>query len=257
MFAIERIKIIKNHLIKDNKVSVTKLSELLDVTEVTIRRDLEKLEKEGFLKRTHGGAVLLDYIEEEASEENEESKDILLYQEIADTAFHLVNDGDSILLINGTVNTYISKVLTAHNNLTVATNDLQIAASFSHSFGNTLILLGGDLEENAVFGQMTFDNLKNFIFDHIFVEVDGLSDTVGITVANTKKATLIQQAIKQTDSVTVICPSKYFGTKSLCRVGNLNIAQRILTDSNLEDKYKNYVYHHNIPLFTSIDVYEN
>ena len=48
MFAIERIRIIKNHLLKENKVSVAKLSELLDVTEVTIRRDLEKLEKEGF-----------------------------------------------------------------------------------------------------------------------------------------------------------------------------------------------------------------
>ncbi len=257
MFAIERIRIIKNHLIKDHKVSVAKLSELLDVTEVTIRRDLEKLEKEGFLKRTHGGAVLLDYIEEAAIGENEEGKNILLYQEIADTAYHLVNDGDAILLISGTVNSYIAKVLTARNNLTIVTNDLQIASTFSQAFGNTLILLGGDLEDTAVFGQMTIDNLRNFSFDHIFIEIDGLSDTVGITVSNTKKATLIQQAVKLTDSVTIVCPSKYFGTKSLCRVGNLSIAHRVLTDSNLEDKYKNYVYNHNIPLFTSIDVYEN
>jgi DeoR family transcriptional regulator, fructose operon transcriptional repressor len=257
MFAIERIKIIKNHLIKDRKVSVAKLSELLDVTEVTIRRDLEKLEKEGFLKRTHGGAVLLDYIEESAIGENEEGIDILIYQEIAETAFHLVNDGDAIMLISGTVNAYIAKALTAHNSLTIVTNDLQIATIFSHSPGNTLILLGGDLDETAVFGQMTIDNLKNFSFDHIFIEIDGLSDTVGITVSNTKKATLIQQAIKLADSVTVVCPSKYFGTKSLCRVGHISIAHRILTDSNLEDKYKNYVYNHNIPLFTSIDLYEN
>ncbi len=257
MFAIERIRIIKNYLVKDHKVSVTKLSELLDVTEVTIRRDLEKLENEGFLKRTHGGAVLLDYIEESASGELEESKDILLYQEIAETAFHLVNDGDAIMLINGSVNTYIAKALTSHNNLTIVTNDLLIASAFSHSPGNTLILLGGDLEDSAVFGQMTVDNLKNFSFDHIFIEIDGLSDTVGLTVSNTKKATLIQQAIKLADSVTVVCPSRYFGTKSLCRVGNLNIAHRVLTDSNIEDKFKNYVYNHNVPLFTSIDLYEN
>jgi DeoR/GlpR family transcriptional regulator of sugar metabolism len=256
MFAIERVKIIKNHLKKDNKVSVAKLSELLDVTEVTIRRDLEKLENEGFLKRTHGGAVLLDFIEE-ASGENEESKDVLLYQEIADTAFHLVNDGDAIMLLNGSVNAYIARVLTEHSNLTIVTNDLLIASAFSHSPENTLILLGGDLEENAVFGQMTVDNLKNFSFDHIFIEIDGLNDIVGITVSNTKKATLIHQAIKQADSVTVVCPSRYFGTKALYRVGNLTIAHRVLTDSNLEDKYKNYIYNHNIPLFTSIDVYEN
>jgi len=58
MFAIERIKIIKDYLNKDKHVSVAKLSSLLNVTEVTIRRDLEKLEGEGFLKRAHGGAVL-------------------------------------------------------------------------------------------------------------------------------------------------------------------------------------------------------
>lgn len=257
MFAIERIRIIKNYLIKDHKVSVTKLSELLNVTEVTIRRDLEKLEQEGFLKRTHGGAVLLDYVEETAWEENEEIKDVLLYQEIADTAFHLVNDGDAIMLTNGPVNAFIAKALSARSNLTVVTNDLLIASAFAHSPTNTLILLGGDLEENAVYGQMTIDNIRNFSFNYIFIEIDGLSETVGMTVSNTKKANLIQHAVKLAESVTVVCLSRFFGTKSLYRVGNLNMAHRILTDSNLEDKHKKYIYDNNIPLFTSIDVYEN
>ncbi|MFT4145069.1 MAG: DeoR/GlpR family DNA-binding transcription regulator [Mobilitalea sp.] len=257
MFAIERIRIIKNILIKDHKASVTKLSEMLDVTEVTIRRDLEKLENEGFLKRTHGGAVLYDYVEDTIWENTEEIKDIQSYQEIADTALYLVNDGDAVMLTNGTVNTFIAKALTSHSNLTVVTNDMLIASAFAHSPTNNLILLGGDLDENALYGQMTIDNLRNFSFDHIFIEIDGLSETVGMTVSSTKKATLIQQAIKLADSVTVVCPSNYFGTKSLYRVGNLNIAHRILTDSKLEDKYKNYIYSNNVPLFTSIDVYEN
>ena len=257
MFAIERIRIIKNCLIKDQKVSVAKLSELLNVTEVTVRRDLEKLENEGFLKRTHGGAVLMDYFDETIWDENEEIKDILLYQEIADTAVHLVNDGDAIMLTNGSVNAFIAKALSSRNNLTIVTNDLSIAAAFAHITTNNLILLGGDLEENAVYGQMTIDNLRNFSFDHIFIEIDGLSETVGITVSSTKKATLIQQSIKQAESVTAVCLSKFFGSKSLYRVGNLNIVNRILTDSNLDDRHKKYIFDHNIPLFTSFDVYEN
>lgn len=257
MFAIERIRIIKSYLTKDHKVSVAKLSELLNVTEVTIRRDLEKLENEGFLKRTHGGAVLLDQTDEMILDEGDEIKDVLLYQEIADTAFHLVNDGEAVMLTNGTVNAYIAKALSAHNNLTVVTNDILIASSFAHSPTNNLILLGGDLEENAVFGQMTIDNLKNFSFNHIFIEIDGLSETVGITVSSTKKATLIQKAVSLAEAVTVVCLSKYFGSNALYRVGNLNIAHRVLTDSNLEDKHKNHIYNCNIPLFTSIDVYEN
>ncbi|MBB2183941.1 DeoR/GlpR transcriptional regulator [Lachnospiraceae bacterium MD1] len=257
MFAIERIRIIKNYLVKDHKVSVAKLSELLNVTEVTIRRDLEKLESEGFLKRTHGGAVLIEQDDESLLDDSDEIQDVLLYQEIADTAFHLVNDGDAIMLINGTVNAYIAKALANHNNLTVVTNDIQIAAAFSHSPTNNLILLGGDLEENAVFGQITIDNLKNFSFNHIFIEIDGLSESVGVTVSSTKKATLIHQAVKLAESVTVVCLSRYFGTNALYRVGKINIAHRVLTDSNLEDKHKNYIYNCNIPLFTSVDVYEN
>ena len=58
MFAIERIKIIKNYLIENKQLEVNILSKMLNVSEVTIRRDLEKLEKEGFITRTHGGAVL-------------------------------------------------------------------------------------------------------------------------------------------------------------------------------------------------------
>ncbi len=256
MFAIERIRIIKNYLLKDHKVSVTKLSELLNVTEVTIRRDLEKLEAEGFLKRTHGGAVLLDPTEEPIWDESDSLENVQLYQEIADTAFHLVNDGEAIMLANGTVNAYIAKALSMRNNLTVVTNDLQIAAAFLHS-PNNLILLGGDMEDNALYGQMTIDNLRNFSFDHLFIEIDGLSETVGMTVSSTKKATLIQHSIKLADSVTIVCLSRFFGTKSLYRVGNLNIAHRVLTDSQLEDQYKKFVYNQNIPLFTSIDVYEN
>lgn len=257
MFAIERIRIIKNILIKDHKVSVAKLSEMLNVTEVTIRRDLEKLENEDFLKRTHGGAVLLDDVDDIILDINEDMKDVESYQEIADTAVYLINDGDAIMLTNGSVNTFIAKALSVRNNLTVVTNDLQIASAFAHSSTNTLILLGGDLDENAVYGSMTVDNLKNFSFDHIFIEIDGFSETVGMTVSSTKKATLIQQAVKLADSVTVVCPSSFFGSKSFYRVGDLNIAHRVLTDSNLEDKYKNYMFGHNIPLFTSIDVYEN
>lgn len=257
MFAIERIRIIKNYLQKNNKVSVAKLSELLDVTEVTIRRDLEKLEKEGFLKRTHGGAILLDYVDDAEFDDAVEGEDFQLYQEIADTAYHLVNDNDAIMLTNGPVNAYIAKALATRSNLTVVTNDLQIASAFSHSPTNTLIMIGGDLDENAVFGQMAIDNLKNFSFDHLFMEIDGMSESVGMTVSSIKKATLIQQAIKLADSITVVCLSHFFGSKSLYRVGNISIAHRVLTDSNLEDKYKNYIFNQNIPVFTSVDVYED
>jgi DeoR family transcriptional regulator, fructose operon transcriptional repressor len=256
MFAIERVKIIKNHLIKDQKVSVAKLSELLDVTEVTIRRDLEKLESEGFLKRTHGGAVIISYVEEPPFDETVSDEVLTLQQEIAETAFYLVSEYDSVMLTNGTTNLQIAKRLALKNNLTIITNDLRIASEFSQTTTNSVIMLGGDLDNFAVFGQMAIDNMKNFAFNHLFIEVDGISKETGITVSSVKKASLIQQAITLASSVSVISLSNYFGERSLYRVGQLNIAHNIITDSKLNDFYKNYIFNLNIPLFTSINLYE-
>lgn len=257
MFAIERIKIIKNHLLKEQKVSVAKLSELLNVTEVTIRRDLEKLEHEGFLKRTHGGAVLTDYVEDALNGESEDFDDFINYQEIADTASRLVNDGESIMLTSGLINQFIARSLGERSGISIVTNDFQIAQNFQNQGDNCLIFLGGDMDDKAVYGQMTLDNLRNFSFDHVFIEVDGLHETNGITVNSTKKATLIQKAAALSESVNIVCLSKNFGSRSLYRVGKFEMASRILTDSKLDDHFKSMIYNHKIPLFTSIDVYEN
>lgn len=256
MFAIERVKIIKNHLIKDQKVSVAKLSEILDVTEVTIRRDLEKLEREGFLKRTHGGAVLNSYVEESFFDDITSDQTLEMQQEIAETAFNLVSDFDSIMLSNGATNLQIAKRLSTKNNLTVITNDIRIAMEFSNSPTNSLIMIGGDLDNYAVFGQMAIDNMKNFSFDHLFIEIDGVSQDTGMTVSSVKKASLIQQAIPLASSISVVCLSNFFGERSLYRVGKLNIAHNIITDSKLNATYKQYIFNLNIPLFTSVNLYE-
>lgn len=257
MFAVERIKIIKNHLIKEQKVSTGMLSELLDVSEVTIRRDLEKLEHEGFLERTHGGAVLLSYVEEDIVENETD----LLYsdqrREIADTAFHLIPDGDTLMLTDGLTNLQIAKRLKDRSGLTVLTNDLRIASEFAGTTTNNVIMLGGDLEGYATYGQMVADNMKNFYFNHLFIEVDGISAKAGMTVSSIKKATLIQNAMHLAECVAVITVSKSFGEKALYRVGPMNLAKKVITDANIPDYYKDYIFNLNIPLYTSIDLYED
>ena len=255
MFAVERINIIKDYLMRDKHISVAKLSSLLNVTEVTIRRDLEKLEREGFLARAHGGAVL---IEPQESVPSEVKKDNYTMQrlEIADTVFHLVSDNDIIMLTDGMTNLQIAKYLIQKNNLTVLTNDLKIALEFSDSPKNNLILLGGDLNGHAVFGQLAINNMQNFSLNHLIVEVDGISKETGITVTSISKASLIQQACKITQLVSVVCLADNFGNKSFYRVGNLDIADKIITDSTLNDSYKDFIFDKGIQLYTSVDIYE-
>lgn len=256
MFAIERVKIIKDYLNKDKHVSVAKLSSLLNVTEVTIRRDLEKLESEGFLKRAHGGAVLNAEGEETLSYEATEDDHALEMMEIADTIYHLVSDNDIIMLTDGPINLKAARKLTHKKNLTVLTNDLRIALEFSYSPSNKLILLGGDLDESAVYGQLAINNMQNFSLNHLIVEVEGISKKTGITVSSISKASLIQQACSVAQTVSVVCLADHFGAKSFYRVGELSLADKIITNSTLNDTYKDYLFELNIQLYTSVNIYE-
>jgi DeoR family transcriptional regulator, fructose operon transcriptional repressor len=256
MFAIERSKIIKDYLTKDKHVSVAKLSSLLNVTEVTIRRDLEKLEEEGFLKRAHGGAVLNDFQDVILSTEGSEDSYVMERMEIADTVFHLVADNDIIMLTDGLTNQQIAKKLIQKNNLTVLTNDLKLALEFSYSPNNNLILLGGDLNEHAVYGQLAINNMQNFSLNHLIVEVDGICKKTGVTVSSISKASLIQHACNMAQTVSLICLANHFGSQSFFRVGGLDMADKIITNSTLDDTYKDFLFDLNIQLYTSVDIYE-
>ncbi len=256
MFAIERMNIIKDYLLKDKHVSVARLSTLLNVTEVTIRRDLEKLEKEGFLRRAHGGAVLSELLDDSLFELPLEDQSVEQRQEIADTVFHIISDNDIIMLTNGLTNQQIAKRLTQKNGLTVLTNDLKIALEFSSSPSNKMILLGGDLDEYAVYGQLAINNMQNFSLNHLIVEVDGICKKTGITVSSIAKASLIQQACNVAQTVSVVCLADHFGEKSFYRVGGLEIASKIITNSTLDDTYKDFLFDLNIQLYTSVDIYE-
>lgn len=255
LFAVERVKIIKDYLQKDKKVSVTKLSSLLNVTEVTIRRDLIKLEQDGFLQRTHGGAVLVEDTKETIPFQTQD-KYTIQRTEIADTVLHLVSDDETIMITDGPTNLEIAKALATRNNLTVLTNDLKIALAFSNSPSNNLIMLGGDLDGNALYGQLSIDNMRNFSFDHVIFEADGIDKNAGITVSSINKASLIKQACSTAQHISVICLANHFGERSFYRVSEVGIADKIITNSSLEDEYKDYLFDLSIPLYTSVDIYE-
>ncbi|MEX1307623.1 MAG: DeoR/GlpR family DNA-binding transcription regulator [Eubacteriales bacterium] len=255
MYAKERKRIIKKFLTENGKVSVGNLSELLEVSEVTIRRDLEVLEEEGFLQRTHGGAIINE-TDALVLSTSEDTKTIAQQHEIADAAFHFISDGDVVMLTHGPTNVQIAKRLVKHQNLTVLTNDLLIALEFASSLTNKLIVLGGDLENHAVYGQLAINNLSNFSLNHIFVEVDGISLKSGLTVNSIGKASLIQQACSNANIVTVVCLPDNFGTDAFYRVGPVTLPNRILTSSTLDDRFKHNLFDKNIQLYTSLDLYE-
>ena len=256
MFAVERVKIIKKYLHENQKVEVAILSDILDVSEVTIRRDLEKMEKEGFLTRIHGGAVL-----NEEEESPYQVSDLPVNSEISgigQIASHLVEDNDVIMITQGAVSVQLARHLGEKKNLTVLTNDLLIALELTAFPQLKVILLGGDLEHQSkgVFGNYTINSIRSFFVNKVFFEVSGINENSGYTVSSIEKANLIQEALKISSEGICLCPAECFGNTAFYPVGPLSLAGKIVTGSDLDNRYKNLIFDKDIQLFTSLQMYE-
>ena len=259
MYAIERIRIIRRYLEENGQVQVHALSDLLGVSEVTVRRDLERLESDGWLTRTHGGAVInrpetvdpfVEVLEQSGADEAGD--------EIAALALRMVDDGDVVMLTSGPVNTRLASRLEERSGLTVLTNDPAVALRVSMQDANRVVLLGGDMDntEKALYGSMTLANLGRFFVGRLFIEVDGINDMLQMTVRTQEKADLILGALERSDQAWVACPSPRFGTNAFSRLGDIRLAKGILTDTDLSEDYKSRIFNADLPLYTTVAAFE-
>lgn len=259
MYAIERRRIIKEYLKEHNQVQVQELSRILDVSEVTVRRDLEFLEKEGLLTRTHGGAILNSSTEQhELFTLFEPAEDKAHYEKIATTALNFIKNGDVIMLTNGETNAIIASKLEEREGVKVLTNDITIALKIALQPKNHVVVLGGDLHKKdiALYGSLSLNNLERFFVNHLFVEIDGVNASLQATVDSQEKADLIIKAMQLCEDVTFVCPSKRFNTNAFFLLGKVAMAQRIITDKDVSDEYKEKIFSANIALFTSVAPFE-
>lgn len=260
MFATERMSIIKNYLREHGKLDVHSASEMFDVSEVTVRRDLEKLEGLGFLTRLHGGAVLkapeeapgaFDPPEIDAEQRDEE-------EDIAHVAALMVKDRDVLMLMNGPINLRLARRLSQLNGVTVLTNDVMIALEIGAQAANKAVLLGGGINvgERAVFGSLTLANIQKFCVKKLFIEVDGINEKLQLTVNSQEKAALIQEAMACADERIVLASANRFSKNAFFRLGDISIANKVVTNARAPERYKAMIFESNIPLFTSIDAFE-
>jgi DeoR family transcriptional regulator, fructose operon transcriptional repressor len=261
MFAVERINILKNYLRERGKLDVHSMSEMLGVSEVTVRRDLEKLEAEGFLTRMHGGAMLRE--EREPGEERaelsaDEKKEEADRDEIARVAFLMIADGDVIMLGSGEIGRRIGRKLAERSNVTVLTNDIEVALEVSAQAGNRSVLLGGspDPERRAVFGGLAQANIQKFFVSKLFFEADGLGEQLQITVSSQEKADLVREALACADEKILLCEASRFSRNAFYRLGPLSLATKVVTNTSVPEECKSRIFAMDIQLFTSVNAFE-
>lgn len=261
MFAVERINIVKSYLRERGRLDVHSMSEMLAVSEVTVRRDLEKLEAEGFLTRMHGGAILnaegagaspsegLSEGEREAEADRDE---------IARIALLMIEDGDVIMLVDGPVARRIARSLTERGNVTVLTNDIDAALEVSSQAGNRAVLLGGspDPEGRAVFGSLAQANIQKFFVSKLFIEADGVSEQLQLTVSSQEKAALIKEALACAEQKIVLFEASRYGRNAFFRLGALSLATKVVTNTSAAEVLKSRAFESGVQLYTSVNAFE-
>ena len=257
MLAETRIKKIKEVLLEYKHVDVHTLSSLLSVSVNTVRRDLEKLENEQFLKKTHGGAVLIEpeslslstgAIEDPYKNEKEQ---------IADIAVRLIDDEDIIFLGNGYTCQMIARRLKNKRELTVITNNLNSVIELSTSPAIRVVMPGGDLSIKGnklnLKGRYSINNIKSMFFRKAFITVSGVSLEHGYTVDDEDEADLYKYIAGNSDEVILVADLSKFDHRGFVKIGPPDLFKKVITNVQIPDEYKTYYYTKQISLFTGFD----
>ncbi|WP_313890903.1 DeoR/GlpR family DNA-binding transcription regulator [Psychrobacillus sp.] len=226
-----RKKRILEELTQKGKVEILDLVDLLDVSAMTVRRDLDELEKQKKLIRTHGGATLAQAIIGEQSYRQKISEAHAQKVEIAEIAVGLVKDGMRILLDSGTTTLEIARRLKTRKNLTIITNDIKVAAELVDS-EMEIILIGGKVQNDvgAVFGSYAEKMLKDIHVDILFLGAHAVHSTLGITSATFEKAAIKKEMINASESVYLTVDAQKFEKKAFAKIADVDAITGIITD---------------------------
>ena len=221
---------------------VEALAQHFGVSSVTIRNDLNYLEQQGYVTRSHGFAVLNSILNIELSISDKSNHYPELKQRIGKAAAALINEGDRLILDSGTT----TKAIVSHlglKSLTILTNGLEIAMELVSCPNVEIRMTGGVLRKNAMSfsGVMADDNLRNYRFDKVFLGVDGFDLHKGVTTFNEQEAHLNRLMCEAADQIIVVTDSSKFGQYSnfvICQANQIDV---LVTDDKLPHNYKEFL----------------
>jgi DeoR/GlpR family transcriptional regulator of sugar metabolism len=223
---------------------VAQLCNLLGVSEMTIRRDLRDLEREGFLRRVHGGAVVNLGRSFEPPYAMRTTSHQARKQAIGRRAAELVLEGDSIALDVGTTTLELAQALHDKRNLTILTASLpianQIVSRLSLTADVRLILTGGIVRagELSMIGPIPARTYCEYHVDKAFVGVGGMSLEAGLTEYNVDDAAVKQALIQNARQRIVLADSSKIGRATFAAVAPLSVVDTLVTDDGLPDEQR-------------------
>ncbi|MDF2923699.1 MAG: DeoR family transcriptional regulator [Paenibacillaceae bacterium] len=232
MLVAERLQKIVLLVNERGSIRVTELSELCRVTEETIRKDLDKLESEGKLMRSHGGAVSVQDTQQEVPYFERETTNVEEKKQIAMAAVGLIEPRDRIILDASTTAWWIARYL-PDAPLTVLTNSMKVALELSGKEKIQVISTGGILMSSSLsfVGPLTERSLETYHVDKMFLSCKGLHLSRGITEPNELQGLVKRKMIRQSDHVYLLADYSKFGVRSFTHVADWTEIHHLVTDA--------------------------
>lgn len=258
MFAAERTRKIKEILLEYKHVDVNTLCSLLDCSIATVRRDLDKLEEEGFLTKAYGGALLNEDNISSVNIKDESDPYLEDKKAAAKIAATLIENDDIIYISPGTTCTELARCLDDKRRLTVITNNFNAAAVLENMPGFEILFLGGSIKnESAVnsftYGVTTVSEISSLFIHKAFFTVSGISMEYGYTVGSMAQSELYKTVTKQAEASYIIANSSKFDQRSMIKFADILSIPYVITNADVSSRYKEYFFSNKIAIYTSFD----
>ena len=247
MLAISRQNLIKELLQENKSVTIADLAVRMNVTRETIRRVLRAMEQEHELIRTHGGAYILDGVQNDL---DISTRQVLKTEEkkaIALKCDALIQTGEIIYLDNSTTAWFIANKI-ASRKLTVVTNSLEIANILSSSQTIHLFLIGGEYSHRtkSFEGSSTHRSLKQYFFDKAFISCRSVDIEFGITDTSDTSAVIHHLALSHAKQKYLVVDHSKLDKVSFTSVAPLPELDGIVMDTEFSPEWKDFLDRNNI-----------
>lgn len=240
MLAIERRNAILEKLQEEKRVVVSELSHIYDVSEETIRRDLEKLENEGFAIKSYGGAVINENANLEFPFNVRKKWNVAEKQRIADIVNGIVEDGEKIILDASSTAVAIVKQLKEKKNLTVITNSVEIVIETVDMLPEwTVLSTGGILKGSglALVGPQTERMLQSYRVDKAIISAKAVWNNEGFFDSDELHATNKRTMLRAAKERILAVDSSKFGKTAFAKIGSFSDINTVVTDEKPDDSW--------------------
>ncbi len=234
-------------LTQNKKLKVTELSEVLNVSQVTIRKDLSALEESGIIVREHGYAKL---------NESDDINNRLAYhydikQKIAEKAVESIEDGETVMIESGSCCALVAlEIAKTKKDVTLITNSAFIADYIRKTGNVRIILLGGEYQEESqvMVGPITRKCAEGFFVDKLFIGTDGFTKETGFTGNDYMRSEAVKDMAKQASNVIIVTDSVKFQQKGVVSLLDTKKVSYVYTDSNIPEETEEYLIENNIKI---------